>query len=469
VQISRRVTLGVVAASAVSLLAVTGVSAAATPPINGTVNGFEFGELASDTVGAAGCGTNAAGEPAIHVSRADLVAVSSERGVGSGTDTWRGPATAPACGLEYRGQPNAIVPNVALAGGDTDLAIASERNSAGTYTIYVASLNLASVAVAHSTDDGATWSNVPLVFGVPVDDREWIAAYGANTSLLTYHDVATNNINVLRSDDGGATYTQIARAIPATDYKALLNQHGNLAIDRRTTAGAAAGQFWAYQSFVAPSTKPSLLSFLPVVGTATLNEAFMSVSKDGGHTWSVRPIPCSVSAHSLSNQFPNVSVAPDGTVWSSWSDGQNVFTAVSRDHGSSWSCSPAVSTNTAQAIFPWMVATSAGVDLVYYGTTTPESSADTPTWSVYFAQNLPSTATGWGTPTQLMPVHVGTVCGQGVECTSGRQLLDDFGVDTDQEGFAHIAYSHDAPDLGGATTFTGYARQVGGTPVGYPN
>ncbi|MCA1844791.1 MAG: glycoside hydrolase, partial [Actinobacteria bacterium] len=246
-------------------------------------------------------------------------------------------------------------------------------------------------------------------------------------------------------------------------------QLGNIAIDRRNTAGGAAGQFWAYQSFVAPSAKPPLLSSLPVLGGATYNEAFMAVTKDGGKTWTDRPIPCSVSTKSLNHQFPNVSVAPDGTVWASWSDGEDVLTAVSRDHGSTWACSPAVSTNTAQAIFPWMVATSAGVDLVYYGTTTPESSTDTPTRSVYFVQNLASTAGGWGTPAQLMPVHEGAVCDEGVQCTTGRQLLDDFGIDTDPGGFAHIAYSHDSPNLGGATTFTGYARQIGGTPVGYPN
>lgn len=433
------------------------------------MNGFEYGQLQSGVVGATGCGTNAAGEPAIRVSRSGLVFLSSERGFGSGTDVWRGAATRPACGLEYRGQPNALLPGVAWAGGDTDLAIASAPNANGTYTIYVASLNLASVAVAHSTDDGATWTNVPVVAGLPLDDREWIAAYGADTSLLSYHDVVSNNIDVLRSDDGGATYIQVARAIPDTDYKALNNQLGNIAIDRRNTTGAAAGQFWAYQSFVAPSSKPSVLALVPLVGTPMFNEAFMAVSDDGGKTWTDRPIPCSVSVESLNHQFPNVSVAPDGSVWAGWSDGGNVRTAVSRDHGTTWSCSPPVSTNTAQAVFPWMVATSAGVDLVYYGTTTPESSPDTPTWYVYFVQNLGSTAGGWGVPMQLMPVHEGTVCDEGVQCISGRQLLDDFGIDTDQRGYAHIAYSHDSPNVGGAGTYTGYARQVGGTPVGFPN
>lgn len=118
---------------------------------------------------------------------------------------------------------------------------------------------------------------------------------------------------------------------------------------------------------------------------------------------------------------------------------------------------------------PWMVATSAGVDLVYYGTPTAPGSASEPIWYVYFAQNLSSTPSGWSAPTQLVPVHRGEICGEGVLCTSGRQLLDDFGVDTDQAGFAHIAYSHDSPDVGGPGTYTGYAVQIGGNPVGFPN
>jgi len=61
------------------------------------------------------------------------------------------------------------------------------------------------------------------------------------------------------------------------------------------------------------------------------------------------------------------------------------------------------------------------------------------------------------------------VCEQGFTCGGGRQLFDDFGVAVDPSGFAHIAYSHDAPDLGGSGTYTGYAVQTGGTAVGTSN
>ncbi len=453
------------------LFGVVALAAIFTPPAPASAGPatFAIGQPQATAVGASGCGTNTDGEPAIHVSRSNGVVFGSERGLGGGSDGWRqrngtGGPGASACSAQYLGQPNAVS-GVGLAGGDIDLAIAPVLNPGGTYTEYVSSLNLASIAVAHSTDDGITWSNTPVQAGVPIDDREWIAASGPATSLLTYHDVATGNIDVLRSDNSATLYLEIAQAIPLTDYKAIHNQLGNIVIDHRNFGGTKAGGlgqsgFWAYQSFVAPATNPLVL------GSTANNEAFVAVSNDGGYSWSDRPIPCSVKpGASLDHQFPNVSVDPAGNLWMAWSDDKNVFAATSPDHGVSWSCSAPVSTNTVQAVFPWLAATSAGVDLVYYGTPTTTNQ----TWFVYLAQNLTSTATGWGVPVQVTSVHQGPVCEGGATCTGGRQLLDDFGVDTDQSGWAHIAYSHDSPGLGGAATYTGYAIQTGGTQVGFPN
>jgi hypothetical protein len=437
------------AAAASVLVTMSMVSAsAATGP--STVNGFSFGQLQTQTVGATGCGTNIAGEPSVHVSRDNLAMVGSEDGLGGGSEFWRGPASADGCGLTYSGQPNVVTGGAGASGGDIDTAFAPARTASGNFRIYVASLNLGSVSVATSTDNGATFQQTPVQMGIPGDDRPWIAAAGADTSLLTFHDIATDNIDVLRSDNGGASYTQISTAIPPTDFKAGNNELGNIVIDHDNPAP---GGFWAYQSFAAPSTPTG----------STNNEAFVSASSDGGHTWAVKPIPCSTSfgANGLSHNFPNVSVAPDGTLFYAMSNDSGVEVAQSSDHGDTWSCSGQIS-QPSRAIFPWIVATSAGQDLVYYGT---DGNGPNATWSVYFAQN---TGTGW-TNTQLFPVHTGDVCEGGVSCTGGRQLFDDFGVDTDQSGFAHIAYSHDSPDLGGSGTFTGYAVQQTGTPVGVPN
>ncbi|TVT61653.1 exo-alpha-sialidase [Amycolatopsis rhizosphaerae] len=324
----------------------------------------------------------------------------------------------------------------------------------------MASLNLGSVNVAVSNDDGATFTQTPVQAGLPLDDREWIAAYGADTSLLSYHDIATTNIDILRSDNGGGLYTQIARVIPDTDYKAGNNELGNLAIDHRNPAPVAGG-FWAYQSFVAPS----------VMGGTTKDEAFLGVSADGGHTWTDKPIPCSTAfgRNGLNHQFPNVSVAPDGTLYYAVSNDDAVYVAHSADHGDSWDCSGPVSVTKA-AVMPWLAATSNGVDLVYYGTpdTVQAGTTDTRTWSVYFAQTGQGGSSGWST-SQVVPVHQGAVCDGGITCSSGRQLLDDFGIDTDQNGLAHIAYTMDSPSLGGSGSATGYAVQTGGAAAGYPN
>jgi hypothetical protein len=436
----------------------TALARAGNAAAAGTVGGFSYGQLQDQTVGGTGCGTNPDGEPSVHVSKANLVEVGSERGVGSGSELWRatqpGGSSADACRPTYSGQPNAVGP-IGASGGDIDTAFAPVRSSAGTYRLYVASLNLASVNVAVSNDNGRTFSQMPVQGGIPLDDREWIAAYGADTSLLTYHDIASNNIDVLRSDSGAGPYTQIAAAIPATDYKAGNNELGNIVIDHRNPSPKAGG-FWAYQSFVAPSTPNG----------STYNEAFLAVSDDGGHSWTDKPIPCTTKfgGNGFGHQFPNVSVAPNGRLFYAVSNGKAVYVASSTDHGNTWTCSGAVS-STVEAVMPWIVATSAGEDLVYYGTPT---SASGQTWSVYFAQNRAQSVSGWKT-TPLMPVHKGSICEGGVSCSGGRQLFDDFGVDTDQAGWAHIAYSHDSPGLGGSGTYTGYAVQRSGTRVGAPN
>jgi hypothetical protein len=457
-------TIGVAVAAA-ALAAGAGSAAAgktaASPAGAATVGNFSYGQLQSAAVGANGCGTNAAGEPAIHVSRANNVFLGSELGVGSGSQFWRGlgavgGAGASGCGLEYRGQPNAVVSGAGASGGDIDVALASAKNAAGNYNVYVSSLNLGSVNVATSTDNGTTFSQTPVQAGLPIDDREWIAAFGAQTSLLTYHDIATNDIDVLRSDNGGQTYTEISQVIPETDYKASSNELGNLVIDHRNLPSGS-GNFYAYQAFVAPSSSSG----------SNNNEAFLGVSADGGHTWTDQPIPCSTESDTtdLNHNFPNVSVDPAGNLWYAWSNDHTIYTAKSTNRGQSWTCSRPVSTNTAQAIFPWLAATSKGVDLVYYGAPTTTNQ----TWYVYFAQNTAATPTGWHTPQRLMAVHSGTVCEGGVSCTGGRQLFDDFGIDTDSHGWAHIAFSQDSPSLGGSGTSTGYAVQTGGTPVGGPN
>ncbi len=426
----------------VFLMGSTSTAAAAS-----SVGDFSYGQLGSASVGMRGCGTNAAAEPAIRISPESNVFLGSELGLGAGSQLWRGLGSpggpgADGCGLEFRGEPN---PGTIAGGADIDLAIAPDRGADGTRTLYVASLNGASVSVAHSSDNGQTFAGTSVQNGLPLDDREWIAAFGARGSLLTFTDQLTRNIDVLRSTDGGASYGQISQAIPSGDYRAAANQIGNLAID------PARGT--AYQSFAAPSAPSG----------QTNNEVFVGVSTDRGASFTDQPIPCSTAGGGVDHNFPNVAVdGSTGRVWAAWSDDTNVISAVSSDGGRTWKCSGPVSTRSAHAVFPWLAARNGGADLVFYAT--PDTGA-AGTWSVQFAQNVAGTPGGWAAPQQLMSVHTGSVCEAGASCSSQRQLLDDFGVDIDPAGWAHIAYSHDAPDLGGQGSYTGYAVQTGGVAL----
>ena len=124
------------AAATLGLWAALGGACAAAAT---TVGNFSVGQLRADTPGSTGCGANGAGEPAIHVSRANDVFVGSESGLLGGSQLWRGLGTpggptASACALEYRGQPNVLLPGIGLAGGDIDIALASATSSPTTST-----------------------------------------------------------------------------------------------------------------------------------------------------------------------------------------------------------------------------------------------------------------------------------------------------------------------------------------------
>lgn len=61
-----------------------------------------------------------------------------------------------------------------------------------------------------------------------------------------------------------------------------------------------------------------------------------------------------------------MSVASSGIRLYAVSNDEAIYRAAFSNHGHSWTCSAPMST-TGQAIFPWIVATSAGADLVDYG------------------------------------------------------------------------------------------------------
>ncbi len=449
---------------------------------------------------------NQAAEPQIRAARDGSFFISSENGLGAGTDAWRSTDN----GLSYTSlpQPNAIsavsgATGVAPGGGDTDLATAPVKNSSGTYNIYVASLTLGDVTVSASQDAGNTWTSNELSATVPADDREWIAPYGANGFYVSYHAIGAGDeiiVNEGQTVNGVPTsvdtYDAINPAQPSI-YAATMegNEIGNIAVDQRTGD--------VYQIFV--GCPPGVSQ---VVTCSNLSTAYMAVGTPTGVSAGGEPVLSFTDYvvyngnpnQGLDNNFPNVAVDSAGNVYASWSNDHNVYVSYSTDHGQRWSKPVKVNSGSATtAIYPWMAAGSAGeVDIVYYGTpaaanyqtcgSTGTYTCQNEPWYVFFSQDLKVLKGGGWTQHQVTPVvHYGGVCQGGVSCTTNgndnRDLYDDFGVAVSPTtGLASIAYSDDqySDNVGTANAgectsaetntvscdHTDYATQVSGTSIG---
>ena len=396
--------------------------------------------------------TNTAAEPAIRANPAGKFFASSEHGLGNGTDAWRSvdggrhfvTLVSPNAGSQSN------TTGFAPGGGDTDLAVAPAKNSAGNYNVYVASLNLANVDVSTSTDNGNTWSLNPTSASVPGDDREWIAADGASKVCISYHDVATGNINVNCSTNAGATFTQLGEAIDSNHTFALNavggNMIGNLMIDPKTHN--------IYQTFSSVDSGDTT-ACTTLMSPCSPHVVYMAVSTDGGKTFIDHTVFDNPNRTvSYGHQFVNVSIDQAGNVYSVFSDNHNIYYSFSTNHGTTWSAPVQVNPPAAAtAIFPWSVANKAGhLDIVFYGTSyfdgvnPPDNYPMSAAWNVFMVQNLQATTAGstFASVKATPIVHFGGVCESGVTCSGNRDLFDDFGVAANPvTGLASIVYSDD--------------------------
>ncbi|HZY94227.1 MAG TPA: sialidase family protein [Candidatus Bathyarchaeia archaeon] len=338
------------------------------------------------------------------------------------------------------------------AGGDTDIAVAPVKNLNGYYNVYVASLAttplLFNIYVSTSRDGGANWQLNPTGADVPVDDREWIAADGANKVCVSYHAVSlTFNIIVNCSYDAGTTFPQANSAFDAANSFHGLAQTaiGNLAIDPDNHV--------IYQIFssVANAQEVSLQS---TVNCAT-HVVWMAVSTDGGLTFKDHVVYNDPNVNIChGHQFPNVSIDRMGNVYAFYSDDHNLYYSYSTNYGKTWSQRFQVNqTPSNTAIMPWSSAGSrGGVDVAWYGTsyydgtTIPDNYPISAEWKVYFAQSVNAISinpTFTQTPATGI-IHYGGVCEAGTTCSGNRDLYDDFGLAVSPKtGLASIFYDND--------------------------
>jgi hypothetical protein len=268
----------------------------------------------------------------------------------------------------------------------------------------------------------------------------------ASKVCISYHDVATFNIDVNCSFDAGTTFTQLGIAFDTNhSWLAQNNSTGNLVIDPSTHI--------IYQTFSGIANANEVACSQQ--GTCGYHVVWVAVSKDGGKTFTDNMVYNNPNTTvSYGHQFVNLSIDKAGNLYSVYSDNHNIYYSYSTDHGSTWSAPVKVNSSpSATAIFPWSVANNAGhLDIVWYGTSyydgvnPPDSYPLKAAWYVYFAQNLSATTPGSGfTQVRATPInHYGGVCEGGISCTGNRDLYDDFGVAVNPtSGFASIVYSDD--------------------------
>jgi hypothetical protein len=446
------------------------------------------------------------GEPSDRVDSQGTVYVESIRGVPGGDDLWRwnqsidgAPNSNGTLPFKYEGQPdncgifglsgggcanNVGSPTnlgVAPGGGDGDIAVnAPDPNNSAIPNLAFTSLTLApGVTATNSRNRGDTFFTPPNVVAalVPGDDRMWNdAANDASTVYISYHDVATFNIEVQRSNNGGLTY--VAGAGEAIDA-ATLPAAGSLApTDSANTAAqikvdksACPSKGNLYVAFTAPdnvtentNTGPQRSVYVGVSTDAGLNVPTITFTDHKVYT---SPAGSAGAVHGTNQIFPALAVDNFGYVYTVWSDNTSVFLSSSSTLGTSWTAPVRVNGGTTVGksnVFPWVAADANGhVVVTWLGSSLAGNSNDVATmqptctdgtmscwaqWNVYSAETVNGHAVVPAFTQRTASDHVihsGTVCTGGTGCSNGdsRALADFFQVALDTQHRANIAYSDD--------------------------
>ncbi len=408
-------------------------------------------------------------EPEIKADIFGNIYVTAINGVPGGTDLWK--STDQGTSFTYLGQPDGLqdkctppVPQcVALGGADDSIDVSS-----GGY-LYVSSLYVGSVTMSTSMDGatggvqpGQAWTVNPVSTGVPVEDRQWIAAYGPQTLFMTVRQApGTGRLLFTKSTDAGKTFSPPALLTSANSTE------GNLVVDPYTG--------FLYTTFI-PST--------------ALNRIDLLKSVDGGTTWqTITGVYTGAIGSDPAHKFTMLAVDRGGNLHLAFSSrspstGTHVYLTSSPFHATlgagesgTWKAPVQVdsgSGNTVTAVMPWIVGGSPGVvDVTWLGSGGVNPDTAPFNWQVFFAQvtgALSATPTITQSQVTNAAVHDTNICFNGTGCTgsANRDLLEYYSMALDPAGNALIAFpdSVNNCDPASCKTNTWFSRQTGG-PAAY--
>lgn len=381
--------------------------------------------------------------------------VTAQEGLPAGVDLWRrDPGT-----YEYKhiSKPDANEPlttptGFALGGGDNDIAVTTDGR------VLVATLSLVSAPVSYSTDRGETFTKVELANGLANVDRMWLTTIGKSTVYYAYHDNEISQIWLVKSTDGGETWSEPVPTIPAD----MLPQTAALQV----TAGNVQGDIVADPEgrVIIPFLSPTDLAH-NAVPMGKPNGLYVIVTDRDGENPTAHTV--FEGETDIMGLFPAVATDTKGNLYATWTDKHGVFLSISRDHGVSWSGPRKISTGAVNrsTVFPFVIAGSEGrVALAWLGSSAATNNDKTAKWIVYFAQSTDalSSTPHW---TQVVAsdhvVHTAAVCLDGLTCNvigGDRRLAEVLQMGLTKDGRVLIAFPDSSNSAIGAWSYIAEQR-----------
>ena len=362
------------------------------------------------------------GEPAAKITKDGVVWVGGIAGVPAGNGLWK---VTDACAQDYT---FVDLTDLSVGGGDIDIEVATERNPiTNHYNIYMSSLWLGNITSVTSVDGGNTFVPVVVSDPVPVNDRQWNAAYGPLTLYLSWRSLNVGNqLFISRSDNAGLTF-----GVPVPVYNdvvgtVLATQLGNLAADTRPVPAGTLpltsgpdGEANLYHGYI--------LTTQNLTGGHTI---YVAVSKNFGTTWTSKKVFQGPLGATYDHVFSWVAVDAEGNVYTTWSNNEDIYYSFSTNQGDTWSRPIRVNgrADSKTSIFPMVEAGSAGrIIFGWYGTAATSTTEPTAEWHYFHARcnnALDPLPLFESTRVSDHAVKTGEVCQGGLGCGCCRELLE---------------------------------------------
>jgi hypothetical protein len=428
-------------------------------------NSLSFG-LTHD-LGAAG------GEPSIQDDGHGHIYISTPTGTGSLNGTGVLLSRSLNDGLTFL--PPQTTGGQVLGGSDSDVT-----SDVTGKNVWIADLAAAFTNVLHSTDFGATFPTQSPAG--PEDDREWLTPLGTSL-ILTYHDLSLGVPLIFISTDGGATFQPGGNGgmIFAPNDAGFADAKCNTLVSKPVTD--AHGNLYIL-------TNTSTVAEDAAGGCATvtaLDRLYLSVSHDGGHTFTSNRISDISSATtgnrssgSWAHVFNQLGIDAAGNLYIDASgslDGSSPlrnFLLVSTNHGKTFSKPIATHASPDAQVFPSIAAGQAGqVAVGYYQGTKTAYQATGNNYQFVVDESLNATSRQpTFTRTVLTPLkgttpHPDGICTDGILCgtplsAGGNRNLADFeSITVDPHGHLEVIIPADCDTCNGTTENWFYKQTAG--------